>query len=34
VFALDVEHLWETVLRRLGPDFARLITVPLDPRVN
>jgi putative transcriptional regulator len=34
VFAADVEHLWEEVLQRLGPDFARLITVPLDPRVN
>jgi putative transcriptional regulator len=34
VFAPDVEHLWEQVLRGLGPDYARLVTVPLDPRVN
>jgi putative transcriptional regulator len=34
VFASDCEALWERVLRELGPDYARLITVPLDPRVN
>jgi len=34
VFASDSEHLWERVLRELGPEYARLITVPLDPRVN
>jgi len=34
VFASDCAALWERVLRELGPDYARLITVPLDPRVN
>jgi putative transcriptional regulator len=34
VFGDDPESLWERVLRRLGPDYARLITVPNDPRVN
>ena len=34
VFASDCEALWERALRELGPDYARLITVPLDPRVN
>ena len=34
VFEVDPEEMWERVLRSLGRNFARLATVPLDPRVN
>jgi len=34
VFTADCELLWERVLRELGPEYARLTTVPPDPRVN
>jgi len=34
VFDLDPEETWAAAIRGLGPDFAHLITMPLDPRVN
>jgi putative transcriptional regulator len=34
VFHDEPEHLWEQVLRRLGPAFAMMRTMPLDPSLN
>jgi putative transcriptional regulator len=34
VFDVAPSEVWAEVLRSLGPDYARLATVPLDPRVN
>lgn len=34
VFDVPAESLWATVLRSLGPGFAYLAQLPLDPRVN
>ncbi len=34
VFDTDPDEMWERVLRTLGPSFARLLRVPVDPRVN
>jgi len=34
VFDTDPADTWERVLRALGPGYARLASVPLDPRIN
>jgi len=34
VFDTDPLEIWESVLRALGPAYARLASVPLDPRFN
>ena len=34
VFEADPEEMWERVLKSLGPEFARLTRVPIDPRLN
>jgi putative transcriptional regulator len=34
VFHEEPEHLWEDVLRRLGPSFAMMRTMPADPSMN
>jgi putative transcriptional regulator len=34
VFDVPPEEMWEHVLSSLGPSYARLVEVPLDPRVN
>jgi putative transcriptional regulator len=34
VFEVEVDELWAVVLRSLGPRYAHLATMPLDPRVN
>jgi putative transcriptional regulator len=34
VFEVDPGALWEEILRSLGPRYAYLTTVPIDPRVN
>jgi putative transcriptional regulator len=34
VFDTPADAMWEAVLRALGPKYARLVGVPLDPRVN
>ena len=33
-FKLDSGHMWENILTSMGPDFAMLSHVPLDPRTN
>lgn len=34
VFGTDPQETWESVLRALGPEYARLADVPADPRLN
>jgi len=34
VFEVEPEAMWEEILRSLGPRYAYLTSVPLDPRVN
>lgn len=34
VFDVPSEDLWNDVMRSLGPQYAHLATLPLDPRVN
>jgi len=34
VFTPEPERLWERVVRRLGPDYALLQTMPIDPSAN
>lgn len=34
VFETEADDMWEHVLESLGPSYARLATVPVDPRVN
>ena len=34
VFTAEPDHLWEHVVRRLGPGYAMLRTMPLDPSAN
>lgn len=34
VFAADAESMWAEALQQLGPRYAHLANVPLDPRVN
>ncbi len=34
VFETEPEVMWTEALRELGPRFAHLTTIPLDPRVN
>jgi putative transcriptional regulator len=34
VFDTPPEEMWEAVLRELGPEFARLRRIPIDPRLN
>jgi putative transcriptional regulator len=34
VFATDMDRLWPTVVRRLGPEFRLLTTMPFDPASN
>ncbi len=34
VFTEDPDGLWQTVLKRMGPDFQMMSRVPFDPRMN
>ncbi len=34
VFDTDPKAMWESTLRALGPEYARLTQVPTDPRLN
>jgi putative transcriptional regulator len=34
VFTEDPEHLWSVVVRRLGPRYELMSTMPLDPTLN
>lgn len=34
LFETDPESMWETALRSLGPEYGRLVTIPIDPRLN
>lgn len=34
VFETDPAEMWEHVLRSLGPQYGRLIRIPVDPRLN
>jgi len=34
LFSADAEHLWPSVLRRMGREFALLSTMPPDPSLN
>jgi putative transcriptional regulator len=34
VFGAEPERVWDDVLRSLGPKYARLTHVPIDPRLN
>jgi putative transcriptional regulator len=34
VFDTEPDAMWETALRSLGPEYARLVNVPIDVRLN
>jgi putative transcriptional regulator len=34
LFDSEPDDMWETVLRALGPEYARLMRMPIDPRLN
>ena len=34
VFGVDAEEMWSEALRRLGPRYEYMTTMPIDPRVN
>lgn len=34
VFDTNPDEMWDRILRALGPSYARLVDVPLDPRAN
>ena len=34
IFDTNPDEMWEHVLQSLGPSYARLLRVPVDPRVN